>query len=170
MTRKFSTKASFFFFLINLFLLKLRNFFSQRLPDPVDKLGQEVCRHNDGQDGLALLLLLVLQLDGHQTVVELGDLAPDQLELVPGAQVIAGSAETSSHALASRHQGLAALRLDAPAPLSEGLRCGCPVVVLRGSEWTALQLVGLLVRVDGRKSVIVKSDRSGWSVYSNLEL
>ena len=35
---------------------------------------------------LSLLLLLILQLDGHQSVVELGDLPPHHLDLVVDGQ------------------------------------------------------------------------------------
>jgi hypothetical protein len=42
--------------------------------EPHEELSDEVDGHDDCQDGLALLLLLVLQLDGHQAVVELGNL------------------------------------------------------------------------------------------------
>jgi hypothetical protein len=41
---------------------------------PHEELPDEVGRHDDSEDGFALLLLLVLKLNSHQTVVQLGNL------------------------------------------------------------------------------------------------
>ena len=105
-------------------------------------------------------------------MVQLSNLTTDQLKLIPGTQTVSrGAAKTRSHALAASHQRVAALRLDAPAPLlGKCLRSGSPVKVLRCPEGAALQLVGLLIRIDGRKRVIIKTDRSGWRAHSNLKI
>ena len=80
---------------------------SQRSLNPQEELPDEVGRHDDSEDGLALLLLLVLQLDRHQAVVELGDLTPDQLQLLPGCQVVPRGhrAESRSRAVAPGQEG-----------------------------------------------------------------
>jgi hypothetical protein len=52
--------------------------------EPHEELSDEVDGHDDRQDGLALLLLLVLQLDGHQAVVELGNLGVNVLIIILG--------------------------------------------------------------------------------------
>ena len=42
--------------------------------DPHEELPDEIGRHDDSKNGFALLLLLVLQLDSHQPVIQLGNL------------------------------------------------------------------------------------------------
>jgi hypothetical protein len=70
---------------------------SRRSVQPHKNLANEVARHEDRQEHLTLLLLLILKLYCHQTVIKLGNLPPNQLDFFPWSYTMAAASVKGFH-------------------------------------------------------------------------